>query len=187
MLKYIYQDLLSVVQFLPGGVAMGAIVSAAFFWTADRMQKRRGKERIAKGPAVPKGPAVAKGPTALFWIYLSVMLIITFFSRESGSRQGMDLELFSTWGINERNNAYVVENVLLFIPYGFLSPWAFKTLRHFFRCGVFGFLTSLGIELLQLATQRGYFQIDDILTNGLGTLIGYLLFRIIDLITRKRR
>ena len=32
----------------------------------------------------------------------------------------MDLELFSTWGINDRNNAFVVENVLLFIPYGFV-------------------------------------------------------------------
>lgn len=179
MLKYIYQDLLSVVRFLPGGVAMGAIISVAFFQAADKVH--RGKERIAKGPAVPR---VA---VALFWIYFSVMLIITFFSRESGSRQGMDLELFSTWGINERNNAYVVENVLLFIPYGFLSPWAFKVLRRFFRCGAFGFLTSLGIELLQLATQRGYFQIDDILTNGLGTVIGYLLFRLIGMIIRSMR
>ena len=125
MLKYIYQDLLSVVRFLPGGVAMGAIISVAFFQAADKVH--RGKERIAKGPAVPRAAV------ALFWIYFSVMLIITFFSRESGSRQGMDLELFSTWGINERNNAYVVENVLLFIPYGFLSPWAFKVLRRFFR------------------------------------------------------
>ena len=164
MLKYIYQDLLSVVRFLPGAVAMGAIVSAAVFLAADKM--RRGKRRALMLPMI------------LFWIYLSVMLIITFFSRESGVRQGMDLELFSTWGINERNNAYVVENVLLFIPYGFLSPWAFKRLRGIFRRGAVGFLTSLGIEFLQLATRRGYFQIDDILTNTLGTIIGYLLFLI---------
>ena len=52
-------------------------------------------------------------------MYVAVLLAITYFSRESGSRSGMmDLELFSTWGINNRNNAYVVENVLLFIPYG---------------------------------------------------------------------
>lgn len=175
MLKYIYQDLLSVVRFLPGGVVMGAIVSVTFFWVANKVQRRRGKKRIAKGPAV------------LFWTYFSVMLIITFLSRESGTGQGMDLELFSTWGINERNNAYVVENVLLFIPYGFLSPCAFRSLRRVCRCGAFGFLTSLGIELLQLVTQRGYFQIDDILTNGLGTIIGYLFFRFIVTILRKRR
>lgn len=175
MLKYIYQDLLSVVKYLPGGVAMGAVFSAAFFWAAKKVRKGRGKERVAMLPA------------ASFWIYVSVMLIITFFSRESGSRQGMDLELFSTWGINERNNAYVVENVLLFIPYGFISPWAFQALRRILRCGVFGFLTSLGIELLQLATQRGYFQIDDILTNTLGTVIGYLLFRIVFALIPKKR
>ncbi len=175
MLKYIYQDLLSVVRFLPGGVVMGAIVSVTFFWVADKVQRRRGKKRIAMVPSV------------LFWTYFSVILIITFLSRESGTRQGMDLELFSTWGINERNNAYVVENVLLFIPYGFLSPCVFRALRRVCRCGVFGFLTSLGIELLQLVTQRGYFQIDDILTNGLGTIIGYFLFRFVTAIIRKRR
>ncbi len=174
MLKYIYQDLVSVVEFLPGGVAMGAVFSVAFFWAAGKRRKCRGEERAAMLPG------------ALFWIYVSVMLIITFFSRESGSRQGMDLELFSTWGINERNNAFVVENVLLFIPYGFLCPWAFKSLRRFLRCGAMGFFTSLGIELLQLATQRGFFQIDDILTNTLGAVVGYLFFGVISTLFRKK-
>lgn len=174
MLKYIYQDLLSVARFFPGGVAMGGIIFVTFFWIADKALKGRGKERKAMLPG------------ALFWLYVSVMLIITFFSRESGSGRGMDLELFSTWGINDRNNAYVVENVLLFIPYGFLSPWAFKALRRFWRCGASGFLASLGIEFLQLVTRRGYFQIDDILTNTLGTMIGYMLFRIFITVLRRK-
>lgn len=155
------------VEFLPAGMAMGAVISVAFFRAADRLQRQKGKGRRAVLP------------TAAFWIYVSIILIITFFSRESGSRQGMDLELFSTWGINDRNNAYVVENVLLFIPCGFLGPWAFGFLRKWICCGAFGFGTSLLIELLQLITQRGYFQVDDILTNTLGALIGYLVYRIL--------
>ena len=82
MLKYIYQDLVSVVEFLPGGVAMGAVFSVAFFWAAGKRRKRRGEERAAMLPG------------ALFWIYVSVMLIITFFPGMSGSRQGMDLGAF---------------------------------------------------------------------------------------------
>lgn len=153
------------VKFLPGGMVMGAFFSVTFFWAAGRL--RRGKERVSVFPG------------AAFWIYVSVMLIITFFSRESSGRQRLDLELFSTWGINDRNNAFVVENVLLFIPYGFLGAWAFRPLRRLLRCVFLGFMTSLAIETLQLVTRRGYFQIDDILTNTLGALIGYLFFRIL--------
>ena len=91
----------------------------------------------------------------------------------------MDLELFSTWGINDRNNAYVIENVLLFIPYGFLCGWNFIGARNLFRCAALGAVTSFGIEWMQLMTGRGYFQIDDILTNILGTVIGWIIFRIL--------
>lgn len=155
------------VKFLPAGIAMGGVIAVIFFRVAERIQRKRGKGR---GEVLP---------TVAFWMYVSIMLIITFFSRESGSWQGLDLELFSTWGINDRNNALVVENVLLFIPYGFLGPWAFAFLRKFFVCGAFGFGTSLLIESLQLVTRSGYFQVDDILTNTLGALIGYLIFRVL--------
>ena len=99
-------------------------------------------------------------------------------SRESGNSKGFDLELFSTWGINDRNNAYVIENIMLFVPYGFLGSWAFEKMGNFFRCLALGALTSLYIESLQLVTGRGFFQIDDILTNTLGAVIGCLVYRL---------
>ena len=37
-------------------------------------------------------------------------------------------------------------------------------------------MTSLGVETIQLITGRGYFQVDDILTNVLGGIIGYWMF-----------
>ena len=64
----------------------------------------------------------------------------------------------------------------MFLPYGFLASWAFKRMRRFWNCTLLGAVTSLGIESLQLITARGYFQIDDILTNTLGTVIGYLVY-----------
>ena len=112
----------------------------------------------------------------MFSLYLMIILVITFFSREDGSRIGMDLELFSTWGTNARNHAYVVENVLLFIPYGFICPWAFPWLRGFFRNTFAAFETSVGVETIQLITCRGDFRVDDILTNVLGGIIGYWMF-----------
>ena len=163
MLKYIYRDLVSAAEYLPYGLALGIPLSAALVLFMRFNRKKQECQPVF--------------PTIAFGLYMAIMLVITFLSRESGSRPGtMDLELFSTWGINTRNNAYVVENVLLFIPYGFLCCLAFKSLRNFFGCLLFGALTSMAVEFLQLATARGYFQIDDILTNILGTVVGYLLF-----------
>ena len=172
--KYVIKDLGEATQYLPYGIMAGAVMGLILNGMNAR-RERKGKE------AFPMAGLMA------FSLYLMIILVITFFSREDGSRIGMDLELFSTWGINTRNNAFVVENVLLFIPYGFACPWAFPWLRGFFRNTFAAFVTSLGVETIQLITGRGYFQVDDILTNVLGAVIGYVIFRILEGILRRFR
>lgn len=165
MMEYIINDMTSVMRFLPYGIGAG-VIAALLFGAVN-------KRRMNKG----KNPVSVASVTA-FFMYAAIILVITFWSREEGSRNvKIDLDLFSTWGINARNNAFVIENVLLFIPFGFVSAWCFKAMRNFFACGLFGLAVSVGIECLQLVTGRGFFQLDDILTNALGTLIGYLVFR----------
>lgn len=173
MAEYIIKDLLAVLRYLPYGLIAGAL--AAF--VLGIVNRRRGR----KGKTVFSVAAVTG-----FFMYLAIMLFITFLSRESGSRDGIDLELFSTWGINKRNNAYVVENVLLFIPLGFICPWAFCSVRNPAACTMLGMAVSVGIECLQLLTKRGYFQIDDILTNTLGMAVGYVLFWCVSALKRRR-
>lgn len=163
MFHYICRDLTDALKYLPFGIGVGVLCFCALsVWNA-----RCGKKQ---GRCVPS----VRG--TLFFTYLAVILAITLFSRESGNSRGMDLEIFSTWGINDRNNAFVVENVLLFVPYGIVCPLAFRHLRGFTGCLAMGAVTSLFVELLQLFTGRGFFQIDDILTNILGTVAGYLLY-----------
>lgn len=172
MLKYVYEDLMSMARHLPWSLALGLPFSAVLLWGVNFLRRRRGKE-----------PAAAL-PILTFGFYLSVLLIITFLSRESGTKTGPDFKLFSTWGINRRNNAFVIENVLLFIPFGFLGGWAFESMRNVLCCTVLGAAVSVGIECLQLVTGRGFFQIDDILTNTLGALLGSLIFWLLRRITR---
>lgn len=163
MFYYLYRDLANALRYLPFGVGAGAV---CFFilsaWNSGR--KKQQKESI---PVMPR---------TLFFTYLAVILGITFLSREGGNHGGLDLELFSTWGINDRNNAFVIENILLFVPYGIFCPLAFRYAEKFWGCLTVGALTSILIELSQLFTGRGYFQIDDILTNIIGTVAGYLLY-----------
>lgn len=173
MIGYIYKDMMSAAKYLPWGIIVGiplGILLSGLF--GDARKEKNGRASAAAIVA--------------FGIYMAIVLMLTFLSRESGSRSGIDLELFSTWGINERNNAYVVENVLLFIPYGFVCCWAFPGTRKFLRCTAVGGVTSLGVEWLQLVTGRGFFQIDDILTNILGTMMGYIIFRLLWGFRRKR-
>ncbi len=166
MWKYIVHDLTASLRYLPYGVIAG-LLAAIVLSGVNGSRRRQGKDTF-------KVPAVS-----CLVMYVAIMLVITYFSREMGSRNGMDLQLFSTWGINQRNNAFVVENVLLFIPYGFALAWAAARQRRFWVNMLTGALTSIAIEFIQLITGRGFFQTDDILTNILGTILGYLCFRLI--------
>lgn len=161
MFYYICRDMMNSLKYLPFGIFAGIVC----FLVLSAWNKRRKKG--GKG-------SIPVAVWTLFFTCLAVILMITFWSRESGCQKDLDLELFSTWGINRRNNAYVIENVLLFVPYGILCPMAFRRAEKFRYCLLAGAFTSVSIELLQLVTGRGFFQIDDILTNVLGTVAGYL-------------
>lgn len=163
MLDYIVRDVTSVFRYLPYGLLAGIIVTIILSAINDR--------RVRKN----KAPFSVMAITG-FFMYMVVLLFITFLSREDGSSKGIDLELFSTWGINTRNNAYVIENILLFIPFGFFCAWVIPAARKLWSCTLIGAATSLGIEFLQLVTGRGFFQIDDVLTNTLGAVAGYVLY-----------
>lgn len=164
MIKYIYTDILRILRHFPWALLIGIPLSLGLVGIVNVVRGRRGKE---------KAPVLS---ATLFGSYLTAILLITFLSRESGNRVGADWQLFSTWGINARNNAYVIENVLLFIPHGFFCCQTFRKLRSFVRCTLFGMAVSLCIESLQLVTGRGFFQLDDILTNTVGTMLGCLIF-----------
>lgn len=63
-------------------------------------------------------------------------------------------------------------NVILFVPLGFLLPTIWSDYRSFRRTLVMGLGFSLIIEILQIFTFR-LTDIDDLITNTLGTILGY--------------
>ena len=69
-------------------------------------------------------------------------------------------------------------NVLLFVPLGFLLPVLWKRFRSFLWTGLFGLSFSLAIELLQLLTLRAT-DVNDLMTNTTGTILGWLLGRLV--------
>ena len=105
--------------------------------------------------------------------------MITYLSRESGGSAKLDLVLGSSLTINERNDALVLENLLLFVPYGFCFCWWAKGRALLVKSVFLGAVTSIAIEWMQLVTGRGIFQLDDIVANTMGCMVGALIYLLI--------
>lgn len=71
----------------------------------------------------------------------------------------------------------VVGNIIWFIPLGFLLPLLEKKWGLIKIVGI-GMLLSLGIELLQFICVTGISDVDDVIFNTLGTLVGYGFYKI---------
>ena len=177
MFDYIVKDVMEVVGYLPIGILCGILAVAIYLvcvWHAGR--KRHLDIHLSDGSSEKDDndvPAVTSAGThiwnSMVWfllgVYLAVMFVTVFLSREPGSRQGIDMTLFGTWGETPQAHAFVIENILLFVPFG----WKKFTV-------LWGFLISVGIETVQLITERGYCQLDDVVMNTLGALVGYAIF-----------
>ena len=67
-------------------------------------------------------------------------------------------------------------NVIAFIPFGYLLPKMVKKKPRLFHTVLFSFEFSLLVELTQLISRTGSFDVDDLILNTFGGLIGYILY-----------
>lgn len=67
-------------------------------------------------------------------------------------------------------------NFVGFMPLGLLAPLLFEKVRSVKTMLVLSFLTSLAFELTQLVTGLGIFDVDDLILNTAGGVMGYLAF-----------
>ncbi len=72
-------------------------------------------------------------------------------------------------------------NVGTFIPLGVFLPLLFKRYRNLFMTTGVSVVIICAIELLQLFTLTGVCDVDDLILNMTGVLIGYIAYRIVSL------
>lgn len=113
----------------------------------------------------------------VFLGYFSFVIELTLLTREAGSRVGVSLKIWETYAPDLYAQCWMVENVLLFIPFGILLPFLWDKMQKAGWMVALSFLFSLGIETTQLLTGRGFFQVDDIWLNVLGALCGYGIWK----------
>ena len=73
----------------------------------------------------------------------------------------------------------LIGNAFLFLPMGIFLPCIFKKLRRVYKTVPLIMGMVVLVELLQLATKRGFADIDDLILNTAGAAVGYFIFRLI--------
>lgn len=71
-------------------------------------------------------------------------------------------------------------NILVFIPLGFFIPLLFEKYNKASKVFVLGFVSTLCIELTQLFIGNNVCDIDDIIYNTTGAILGLLIFRLFE-------
>ena len=78
----------------------------------------------------------------------------------------------------------VIGNTAMFIPIGIIWPWVFRKLDTAKKTIAAGVGFSLFIEILQLPFFDRVSDIDDLLLNSLGFLMGYGVYRLVRFISK---
>ena len=66
-------------------------------------------------------------------------------------------------------------NILIFMPVGYFSAMAGKR-RSFFKTLFWSFCLTFCVELMQLITKVGCFDVDDLCLNTFGVILGYICY-----------
>ena len=170
----IAMDMLEPIEYIPLGILAGIIfllLRKGWYRSRGQVENQVSKKR--------------KWILFLCIVYSVVLVNLGFLSREPGSRDGVDLGIFETWGTSMISHAYFIENILMFLPFGILFPLVFPKLRKLGFCMAAGLFLSVLLELLQLLTKRGFCQLDDVLTNAFGTVLGWGLYKIYHLYVQR--
>ncbi|MCI7638554.1 MAG: VanZ family protein [Clostridiales bacterium] len=118
------------------------------------------------------------GWMALLTLYLNAMYIVIGVPGVQYIVWDPTINLLPFQDFSARNIEGMILNAIMFAPLGFLLPAYFERYRHWGRTLAAGFLTSLTVELIQLFTFRAT-DVDDLIMNTLGTLVGFLIAKLI--------
>lgn len=77
-------------------------------------------------------------------------------------------------------------NLVLLLPIGLLGPIAIPALDRWWRVALLALLVSTAIELMQLAVPDRSADVDDVIVNVAGALIGYAVFSLVRATLRSR-
>lgn len=133
-----------------------------------------------------------------FLAYLLLLVYVVFFSpvfgRADQSVYRYNLTLFHEigryYGVGIRTGSWnlfwlnVVGNICVFVPWGVFLPKLFEKCRKLPLVLLLSFELSLVVEIIQLIMRVGCFDVDDLLLNTIGGILGYLVYKLLFVMAR---
>ncbi|WPK11115.1 VanZ family protein [Lysinibacillus louembei] len=121
-----------------------------------------------------------------------VVLGITTLSRGARYTGQINFDLFTSyinawnaWSLTEFQ--LIIFNMLMFVPLGVLLPLIHHKNKSFWRVLVISIIFTACIEMSQLITGKGIFELDDLLHNTIGSLAGYFIVMVFILWNEQRK
>ena len=135
----------------------------------------------------------------LFLAYMILLIYFLFFAESYGRAAGAEEYRYNLIPFREikRYLAYpeilgtyavitnLAGNIIGFLPFGAILPVLKRSVRSFWKILLLSFEFSAVIEVTQLITKVGCFDVDDIILNTVGGVLGYILFAICNCLRRK--
>lgn len=132
----------------------------------------------------------------IYIIFLFYFLLLSDWYGRSGEmyEYHYNLELFKEikrfWIYREKLGMYAVisnigGNIAIFIPFGFILPVASRY-RSFLNTAFCTLGFSFCVEAFQLVAKVGSFDVDDLLLNTIGGMLGYIIFILCNTVRRKQ-
>lgn len=146
-----------------------------------------------KEPSVRKRNHVKKLMLgALFIGYIVFVCELTIIGRGSSHFLQMNLQPFSgyidawkKYSLRDLQNC--IFNILMFVPLGVFLPLLFPKFKLFKWLFLVVVSATLSIETYQTLTGAGIFELDDLINNSIGGIIGYQLYRLMASIVQHKK
>jgi glycopeptide antibiotics resistance protein len=146
---------------------------------------------VAMRPRHNKNTSKTEGRVLLL-AYLGFISYFAFLSRIAG-RQRLQINrynlipfrsirLYFSAAENTGMASFIINilgNLIVFMPVGLFVPYFLenvKGLKGTFRVGLIGFFFSLWVETMQYVFSVGVFDVDDLILNTIGALLGLLIY-----------
>lgn len=133
----------------------------------------------------PHGTILRKIGLLAFFLY--AIYAMTLLDRMDTGVSLLSLDFLWTWKRafegSVKYQYFIVGNIMLFVPYGMVVTSLFpKEKRRWWIALLIGIATSGCIEVAQMVFHAGLCELDDVILNTIGMLVGYVVVRLCELI-----
>ena len=128
----------------------------------------------------------------LLSLYIVVLLYFTVTGRYSHEEYEYKINFFTSYRwFFQYNGEQVLRqlliNFVMLMPVGFLLPAVINAKHKYLITLALSLLLTVFIETMQLITKCGSFEIDDIINNFVGAVIGMLIYMLLSRIIQNRK